>query len=72
MKGQMGHLVLTHKDRLLRFGAELIFSLCAVKNIEVVIINQGDEPSFEEEPAKDASEIIKQLMSNLQQAVKDV
>lgn len=39
MNGQIGRLVLTHKDRLLRFGAELVFSLCAVKNVEVVIIN---------------------------------
>jgi excisionase family DNA binding protein len=36
MNGQIGRLVLTHKDRLLRFGAELVFSLCAVKNVEVV------------------------------------
>jgi putative resolvase len=86
MNGKMGRLVLTHKDRLLRFGAELIFSLCAVKNVEVVIINQGDEPSFEEELAKDVLEIItvfsarlygsrshknKQLMANLQKAVAD-
>jgi putative resolvase len=87
MNGQICRLVLTHKDRLLRFGAELIFSLCAVKNVEVIIINQGDEPSFEEELAKDVLEIItvfsarlygsrshknKQLMSNLQKAVADV
>jgi len=84
MQGQICRLVLTHKDRLLRFGAELVFSLCAVKNIEVVIINQGDEPSFEEELAKDVLEIItvfsarlygsrshknKRLMNNLQNAV---
>lgn len=87
MDGRIERLVLTHKDRLLRFGAELIFSLCAVKNVEVVIINQGDEPSFEEELAKDVLEIItvfstrlygsrshknKQLMADLQKAVADV
>jgi putative resolvase len=55
---KMSRLVLTHKDRLLRFGAELIFSLCEVKNIEVVIINKGDEVSFEEELAQDVLEII--------------
>jgi len=33
-------LVLTHKDRLLRFGAELVFALCATKHVEVVIINR--------------------------------
>ena len=26
-------LVLTHKDRLLRFGAELVFALCEIQNI---------------------------------------
>ena len=51
-------LVLTHKDRLLRFGAELIFTLCEAKQIEIVIINQGGEVSFEEELTKDVLEII--------------
>jgi len=51
-------LVLTTKDRLLRFGAELIFSLCEAKQIEVVLINQGEELSFEEELAQDVLEII--------------
>jgi putative resolvase len=51
-------LVLTHKDRLLRFGAEIIFGLCQTRSVEVVIINQGNEASFEEELAKDVLEII--------------
>ena len=52
-------LVLTHKDRLLRFGAELIFSICEAKGVEVVIINKGeDKASFEEDLAKDVLEII--------------
>jgi putative resolvase len=55
---KISRLVLTHKDRLLRFGAELIFALCEAKQIEVVIINKGDEVSFEEELAQDVLEII--------------
>jgi len=51
-------LVLTNKDRLLRFGTELIFSLCEAKQIEIVIINQGEDLSFEEELAQDVLEII--------------
>ena len=55
----MGRLVLTHKDRLLRFGSEIIFSLCELTNTEVVIINQGQQPvSFEEELTQDVLEII--------------
>lgn len=51
-------LVLCHKDRLLRFGAELIFTLCEAREIEIVIINKGKDASFEEELAKDVLEII--------------
>ena len=59
LEGQVKRLVLTHKDRLLRFGAELVFSICEAKGVEVIIINKGDENSkFEEELAKDVLEII--------------
>ena len=59
LDGQVKRLVLTHKDRLLRFGAELVFAICEAKNVEVIIINKGDEnPKFEEELAKDVLEII--------------
>ena len=62
--GQIGRLVITHKDRLLRFGAELVFAICEAKNVEVVILNQGEDTRFEEDPtfeedlAKDVLEII--------------
>ena len=56
--GQMSRLVLTHKDRLLRFGADLIFRLCELKGIEIVIINKGEQPSFEEELTSDVMEIM--------------
>jgi putative resolvase len=82
----IGRLVLTHKDRLLRFGAELIFALCEERGIEVVLINQGSESTFEEELAADVLEIItvfsarlygsrsrknKKLIQNLSEAVLD-
>ena len=55
---RLQRLVLTHKDRLLRFGAELVFTLCELRGIEVVVIHQGEQPSFEEELAQDVREII--------------
>ncbi len=58
LERKIKRLILTHKDRLLRFGAELIFSLCEARQIEVVIINQGEDLSFEEELAQDVLEII--------------
>jgi len=58
LRRQMRRLVLTHKDRLLRFGSELVFALCEIQGIEIVIIHKGDQPSFEEELAQDVLEII--------------
>ncbi len=55
---QVDRLVLTHKDRLLRFGAELIFSLCEQFGIEVVIINKTEASTFEDDLVQDVLEII--------------
>ena len=41
--GDVGRLVLTHKDRLLRLGAELVFAMCAEFETEVIIINTAYE-----------------------------
>ena len=51
-------LVITHKDRLLRFGSELIFSLCEIFGTEVVIINASEETNFEDDLVQDVLEII--------------
>lgn len=80
-------LVLTHKGRLLRLGAELVFSICEAKNVEVVIINKGEENiNFEEELSKDVLDIItvfsarlygrrsnknKELLEDIYKVVKD-
>lgn len=56
--GSVGRLVIAHKDRLLRFGADLVFAICEAKNVEVVILNQGEDTTFEEDLAKDVLEII--------------
>lgn len=58
IEGKVSRLVITHKDRLLRFGAELVFAICEAKQVEVVILNQGEDTSFEEDLAKDVLEII--------------
>ena len=51
-------LVITYKDRLLRFGVELILQICKEKDIEIMIINQSENSTFEEDLAKDVLEII--------------
>jgi len=85
--GRVERLVIAHKDRLLRFGAELIFAICECKNVEVVIVNKGKDTTFEEDLTKDVLEIItvfrarlygsrshknKKLLDAVQKAVENV
>ena len=58
LRGKIRRLVLTHKNRLLPFGAGLVFTLCEMQNVEIVIIHTQEQPSFEEELAQDVLEII--------------
>ncbi len=84
--GDVERLVLTHKDRLLRFGAELVFSICEAKDVEVILINKGEDSTFEEDLAEDVLEIItafgarlygsrshknKKIIDNMRKAVED-
>lgn len=52
------HLVLNHKDRLLRFGSEIIFSICEQKSIEIIILEAGEDKSFEMELSCDVIELM--------------
>lgn len=63
--GKINRIVLTHKDRLLRFGNEVIFQFCKLKNIEIEIINQTENISKEEELVKDVLQIITVFSSKL-------
>ena len=55
---EISKLVLTHKDRLLRFGSEIIINLCERFNIEVIILNSDTEESFEKTLCNDIISII--------------
>ena len=58
LQDRVGRLVIAHEDRLLRFGAELVFAICTAKGVEVVILNEGEDTTVEEDLAEDVLEII--------------
>jgi putative resolvase len=58
------HLILNHKDRLLRFGSEIIFSICQFFNIKVTIIEKQDV-DFENELVQNVIEIMTVFTSKL-------
>jgi len=55
---QVHTLYLTHKDRLLRFGSELIFSLCKKFGTKVVIVDAVQCVTFEQELVQDVIELM--------------
>lgn len=56
--GEVERLILTHKDRLLRFGAELVFELCDHHGTSVIIIEENENAGFEIELARDVIELV--------------
>lgn len=63
--GRVARLVLITRDRLLRFGAELIFSICRLRGVEVVILDAQPDATSEQQLASDLVEIITVFSSRL-------
>ena len=59
------------QGRLLCFGAERVFAICEAKKVEVVILNQGRDTTFEEDLAKEVLEIITVFSARLSEAVRE-
>lgn len=51
-------IVLNYKDRLLRFGSEIIFEICKYHNVNIVVLTEDEEKSYEEELVEDVLSII--------------
>lgn len=54
----VSRLVLTHKDRLLRFGSPLLFKLCQFFGTEIIILEENSQKTFEQELVADVIEIM--------------
>lgn len=42
----------------MRFGAERVLAICEARNVEMTILDQGEDITFKEDLAKDVLEII--------------
>ncbi len=63
---QVKTLIINHKDRLLRFGSELIFYLCDLFKVNIVIIEDKADKSFEETLSADVIELMTKTTSSFQ------
>lgn len=58
IQSKVSKLILTHKDRLLRFGSPLLFKICDYFNTKVIILDDKIEQTFEQELVNDVIEIM--------------
>ena len=54
-------LVLTHRDRLRRWGGELVLTLCDISEVEVVILNSGPRPAAGDDPRQEALQTVGEI-----------
>lgn len=64
-KNEVERLIITNKDRLLRFGSELIFALCENNGTEVIILNRPIEQEPEQELVEDVLAVITVMSARL-------
>ncbi|MDJ0799497.1 MAG: IS607 family transposase [Calothrix sp. MO_167.B12] len=57
-RNEVERLIITDKDRLLRLGSELIFSLCEINGTEVIILNKAVQQEPEQEMVEDILAIL--------------
>ena len=56
--GQVAQLILLHKDRLLRFGADIVFELCKLNQTDVVILDEPAPANLENRLVADVIELM--------------
>lgn len=62
---QVERIVVNYKDRLIRFGFEILEQICQFHNVEIEIINHTEDKSYEQELVEDMLSIITVFSSRL-------
>jgi excisionase family DNA binding protein len=65
LRGRVNRLVIVTKDRLLRFGSELLFQICRFFGVEVVVLDATAGISREQQLTEDLVEILTVFSSRL-------
>lgn len=65
IQDEVEKVVLNYKDRLVRFGFEMLEQICKIKDVEIEIINQSETISYEKELVEDMISILTVYSSKL-------
>lgn len=63
--GRVARLVLATEDRLLRFGSELLFSICGFFHVEVIASDAAQDANREQQATEDLVKILAVSSSRL-------
>ncbi len=58
MQGQVKQIIVSYKDRLVRFGSELLQEVCRWKNVPLVVLHDPATKSFETQLVEDVLAIL--------------
>ena len=58
MLNKVERVVVNYKDRLVRFGFELIEKICELKGVEIIIVSQSENKTFQQEMVEDILSIL--------------
>lgn len=62
---EVDRVVINYKDRLVRFGYEMIEQLCQIHSVQIEVINHTEDKSYEEELVEDVLSVITVFSSKL-------
>lgn len=62
---EIDKIVVNYKDRLIRFGYEMIEQLCSIYNVKIEVINHTENEFYEDELVEDALSVITVFSSKL-------
>ena len=65
LRGRFSRLVLVAKNRLMRFGSELLFRICELFRVEVIVLDAAPDASREQQLSEDLVEILTVFSSRL-------
>lgn len=62
---KISKIIITHRDRMIRFGFELIQKLCSIFNVEIFVLHKEENISEDKQFCTDLCEIVTVFSSRL-------
>lgn len=61
----VSRIIVNYKDRLIRFGIEIIEQLCSMNDVEIIVVNKSESKSYESELVEDVLSVVTVFSSRL-------